>query len=605
VPDRRLWLALGLSQLLFLVVLAPLVYYETFSIFQRHDDEGYMMMTVKHMLAGHRLYDEVWTLYGPIYFVYKWLVHGLAGLPLTHDVVRLTACAMRLAIGVVASLAAFGLTRNVPLAAAAQVLVTAYLMAIRNEPGHPQELAGLLTMGTVAIPALARSRGPRPIAVLLGVAIGLLAMVKVNLGVFAGVAVAMALLCAVRRTRPIVALQIVFGALLAMLPWAFMRVHLDFVWTFNLAAVETSAMLALSVLAVARTGGGGRSGDLAWYAAACVGTVVLIALGTMLAGSSVHALVDCLILTPMRMPGLFFHSFALWRPWIGALAVVLALVGRLAERRLPESVVGSAKLLFGIFTCAAAWQRDDSALAGVVTPFLWLTLLAPRDGRDSTVDFFARLVLCWTAALNLLQTYPVAGSQVVFGNVLHVLCGIVCLGDAVRWLGSYAIAPVGPWARRAVSATLVLVLVVLCARAGASEEFGYRTVLVPLGLPGAERIHLPAEDVSEYQLLAQFLRDRAHTLFSLPGFNSLYFWTGTEPPTLDVIGHVMSIYSPERWTAMVDALASAPKPMVVRFRGLAPPAKSFAKRLDLSFAPVVKIGRYRVLALRPTPVADP
>ena len=323
---RRAWLALALSQLLLLVALAPLVYYQIFSIFADHDDEGYMMLTVKHFIDGHPLYDQVWTLYGPVYFVYKWLVHGLAGLPITHDVVRLTASATRLAIGVAASLAAFGLTRNVSLAATAQVLVTTYLWTICNEPGHPQELAGLLTMLTVAVAALGRSRGPRAIAVALGMAIGLLAMVKANLGILAGVAVWMALLCAVRKAKAVVALQIVSGAVVAALPGLLMRPHLAIPNTFNCAAEETAALLALAALSFARTDGRCRLGDLWWYAAACVATVVLIALGTMLAGTTPHALFDCLVLTPARMPGLVYAVGPLWSIPFGAIAVVLAVL---------------------------------------------------------------------------------------------------------------------------------------------------------------------------------------------------------------------------------------------------------------------------------------
>jgi len=109
----RRWIIVGLGEVLLLAVLALLVYYRIFSDYAPYDDEGYMMVTVKHLLANHTLYDEVWTLYGPVYFFHKWLIHGLFGLPLTHDVVRLTAMTIWLSTGVVAAIVAHAVTGSV------------------------------------------------------------------------------------------------------------------------------------------------------------------------------------------------------------------------------------------------------------------------------------------------------------------------------------------------------------------------------------------------------------------------------------------------------------------------------------------------------------
>src|SRR5215831_5560667 len=151
----RRWIALGVVEAVLASLLAAIVYHEIFSWYAYWDDESYMMLLVRHFLAGHRLYDEVWTLYGPVYFFYKWLIHGLVGLPLTHDVVRLSAMAVWVLTGAVAAIAALGLTGSLALAAVAQMLVTFHLRSIVLAPGHPQELGGLITMATVAIPALA------------------------------------------------------------------------------------------------------------------------------------------------------------------------------------------------------------------------------------------------------------------------------------------------------------------------------------------------------------------------------------------------------------------------------------------------------------------
>lgn len=97
------WMAVVGGELFLLSALAALAFYQTFSFFAQYDDLGYMMLVVKHVLAGQRLYDDVLTAYGPIYFLYKWLVHGLLGAALTHDIVGLNAIGAQLATGVAAA----------------------------------------------------------------------------------------------------------------------------------------------------------------------------------------------------------------------------------------------------------------------------------------------------------------------------------------------------------------------------------------------------------------------------------------------------------------------------------------------------------------------
>ena len=60
----------------FWAVTGLVAYLDVFSTFWQYDDEGFMMLTVKHFLDGYPLYNEIWTPYGPFYYLYKWVVHG-------------------------------------------------------------------------------------------------------------------------------------------------------------------------------------------------------------------------------------------------------------------------------------------------------------------------------------------------------------------------------------------------------------------------------------------------------------------------------------------------------------------------------------------------
>ena len=65
--------------MLLLALTAFHAYFAQFSSFMEFDDEGYMMMIVKHVLDGGKLYDEVPTPYGPFYFSVRLVLHGDGG----------------------------------------------------------------------------------------------------------------------------------------------------------------------------------------------------------------------------------------------------------------------------------------------------------------------------------------------------------------------------------------------------------------------------------------------------------------------------------------------------------------------------------------------
>ena len=69
-----------LASLAIVAVSARFAFFDLFSIFRSHDDEGFMLMFVRLFLEGHVIYDEVGSAYGPFYLMFKWLTHANASL---------------------------------------------------------------------------------------------------------------------------------------------------------------------------------------------------------------------------------------------------------------------------------------------------------------------------------------------------------------------------------------------------------------------------------------------------------------------------------------------------------------------------------------------
>src|SRR5947208_13517455 len=76
------------------VPAAVAVYYRIFSGFAEWDDEGTLMMTVRQYLNGARLYEEIYSGYGPVYYFYNSLLRSVAGIALNHNAVRITSAAV-------------------------------------------------------------------------------------------------------------------------------------------------------------------------------------------------------------------------------------------------------------------------------------------------------------------------------------------------------------------------------------------------------------------------------------------------------------------------------------------------------------------------------
>ena len=153
--------------------------------FMIHDDEGYVLIGVKNFSEHGRLYDEVFTQYGPAPFLYYDAVHRLTGWPVTNLFGRTLTVMHWLVAAFAAGLIAWRLSQRYWTALFTLAIVFGYLWQMTWEPPHPGGLISLITAVALAAAVEAWHRNRSSLATLiLGLAGAALFLTKINVGLF-------------------------------------------------------------------------------------------------------------------------------------------------------------------------------------------------------------------------------------------------------------------------------------------------------------------------------------------------------------------------------------------------------------------------------------
>lgn len=527
-PGRaRLLAATAIGVLL--LAASRYAYYRIFGQFAEYDDEGYVMQTVRSYLSGAPLYDEVYSQYGPAFYVWQWIVHGLLRAPLDHDTVRLFTIAYWLAAAGLSGVIVFRLTRSVLVCGLSVVLVFIHLAPLINEPGHPQAVLTVTVLLACAIVADASRLPTARRAACCGALVAFATLVKVNVGAYLLLGLALPLVIASPGTR-------VFGwmllAIAASAPVLIMRAHLGS-YGYPYAAAVSAGVLSIG-LTIDRTLRGAVA-DRRVLQAFCLSgaaTGVLLLAPAFIGGTSLAALVRTVVVEPSRFATVFFMPAILPdRTPVVALLALLAgaafLIRRIAESQPARVLVAIAKVASVLLVLPTS-QGGHAAQIGYATPFLWLLLMTP-DRTPGAAALFARAALACVGALQTLQAYPVAGSQVSLATVPIAIAVLIALDDGLKVLAAILKFPLAHTALRAACVSAAVYLSWL-AIPGESWRYAYRTGY-GLRLPGAERLRLTRDEVARYQWLAGSAGTNCETLQTVPGLYSLNAWSGVAAPT--------------------------------------------------------------------------
>jgi hypothetical protein len=617
--DTRVRIAVGAIAFAAITVLTALIAHpKMFFGFHNYDDEGYMLTALKGFVNHGGLYDGVFSQYGPFYYELWGGVFSLFGISVTHDAGRTATMVAWVLSSLLFGLATWRMTRSLLLGLATQVLTFSALEVLTNEPMHPVGIIALLLGVIVAISCfVGEGESPYPLA-LLGAAVAALVLVKINVGFFAAVSVALA--CAVsypvlwQRRWPRLVLELAFVAI----PGLLMVSKLDEGWARHYAVHVAATAFAVVIALRARRPAERRSGELFWLIGGFVALAVVSCVAIVGAGTSLHGLVDGVIRQPLRQSDAFTIPMQLARRLYAfdLVAVGAALAYWYGARRrkgdpspawvgfwsLFAIVVG---VTMALAVCGQLLPFNDRSLTGYqlsMLPFVWVALLATAPGTEPAPSF-ARLLLPLLATLQALHAYPVAGSQTLLSVVLVVPVGALCVANGVRGLAR--VTEAGP-DRVALAGFGALLVVVLAWFVGntylreplkssrAAYDAGY-----PLGLPGSSDIRLGSEEeVTLYRDVSEAIRQDCAATLMEPGMDSFYLWSEQEPPSFTATGWE-TLFDEEHQQQVIEDTSSTRNLCLLRNKALAAgwgeSDGALVRYLEHGFRPLGSWGDYELL----------
>jgi hypothetical protein len=603
-------------------------YFAVFTIWQGFDDEGTVLVTLQAFADGDTLYRDVYSPYGPFYYELFGGFFALSGLEVTTDASRSIVMILWVVASFLIGLACHRLSGRLGLGVIGMATAFAALYVLSNEPMHPQVLCALLLGAFFVLAAFGPGRRPLSSGALAGAVLSMLLLTKVNLGSYAIAAVVLAAALTVeplRRRRWLSWPAI--GAVLALPVFVAAR-DLQAGSVRDFVGVEVLALAAIVVVAwpvsVARRGDEHDS-TVTWLLGAVGGfAVAFIAILAMvlLSGSSLADVYDGVITEALRVRDVISLGFPMssvvidWA--VVALAAAALSVWLRSERDarptiwpgLLRAIAGTAILLSLVRVPALGLNPWADNLNALPTVLAWIAAIPLAGIAEPPYRRFLRVLLPALAVTGALGAYPVAGSQQGIASLAFIPVGALVLSDAMTSLQAWS-------ASRGARELERFRIVVMVALAALAVDFTIKAILRPLGtnaaiyadnqrlpFPGAGQLRLPAGYAEGYVRLVELLhRHRCTDLIGYPNVNSLYLWSGIEPPAQTPPGAWIQALDSERQQRVVDDLSASARPCAFRndelatfwLRENAPPDRPLVNYVLREFQPVEQVGQFQFM----------
>jgi hypothetical protein len=518
-PSRRL-VALTLAPLTLLT--AAIALSVALTARAPHDDEGFFLYSLRLFAHHGGVYNHVLTAYGPAYHELMAAPLTLLGVSIDHNSGRVMTAIMTALITAAAGLVCLRLTGRLSAAVLGQVVALIAAMPVTGEPMEPSILV-LLFLALTVLAGSGPSAGPVRRGVLVGACVAVLALTKINIGAYAGVAAMVALLgVSAKRRSPLWAV----GLALGLAPPVILLVagH-DDPSVVGFALLVVLLVVALQVVPASRRWPLHRMEPIAMVVAGG-GCAILIGAIAVVWGESVPAMLRGTFFASLTRTSTVAFQFT-WLPLViatAALALPALVAARAPRARLGLRLAG---VMIAVVVALLLLQPTSFPANGLELLGLLLgpMLLLPRNGEPTEASIRGRQLLATLTVLESLQVYPISGDQVSFSLFPALLAGVVVASDLAPDLNAALRARLG----QVIAVAAVLLLTGPFSLAVASWQAWSQAP--SLTVSGASLIHRPAGDSDPIeQVVAAAQRTGCRSLVTYPGMLSFYLWSSLPPP---------------------------------------------------------------------------
>lgn len=535
-------------------------YFIIFSKFAPHDDEGFLLISIKEFISGNPLYDSTFTQYGPFYYFIQQILYDILKIPLNHNHTRLVTIGLWAISTTLITIYSYKMTKSYCLAFLTYIVTWNHLQVLGQEPSHPQELTVTLT-SLILLLALIKNENWRNIAIAI-IATALL-FTKINLGIFLFAAIFVVIYSLPAKTKFLSISKKLLYLSICLLPVILMRQKLNDSLIQNFCFIITLGLAPiLHYLYYKPIQWSNRStiSHLIYLTATSILSALLILAYVILNGSTLKALFNGVIVQPMKFPeafsmllnsqpasilvaglGIILYSYYIkssetekYPKWIYYAKTLLAIL----------LFIWSFFNLTGVF-----YQNQIEKILNYTPTFLWLTLITEKNEESEKTDqnvYFSRLLLAVVGYLQLLIVFPVAGSQRSIATLLLVPTIAINISDSLPTLRDDFLML---WQKKSFKLTTIIFLISIFLYITAQLPkitFPWTTYYsnVSINFSGADRIRLSEEQNAIYQWIIRNLSNNSDTFIASPGFPSFYFWAQKDTP---------STITQNCWPAFLDA----------------------------------------------------
>jgi len=600
MPSRLIELARspeGTIAIYAIVAVAATVaaYFYLFTQFAPYDDEGTVLVTLKAFVGGETLYKDVYTPFGPFYYELFGGLFSLSGHAVTTDASRSIVTVIWVGASLLFGLAVQRLTERVALGVTAMLVAFSVVFILSQEPMHAQVLAIALLAVFTAIVSGVEPRRMLLTGGICGALLAALVLTKINLGIYAVAAVFFASVLAVEplHRRRWVRWPVILAFL--ALPFVVTGHDLSNELVRNLALLEVLAATSIAVaswsLRLQAVEDADQARTVRWLlgAAAGFGLAFVAILGAIfLTGSTPADVYDGVVTQALRIrtvnPAPIGISMASLDWGIAAIAAAAGL-SWLRSRGDTGSLLwsGALRATSGLAIWFSITQSAPLSLGpapgnvdALAMVLAWVAVIPPTGAVESAQKRFVRVLLPILAVAEVLQVYPVAGSQMRIAAVMFVAVGGICLGDAFTELRAWSAA-------RGLVSLQRLGTIATIAIVALGAKFALDGIVLPtvtrvityneekaLPFPGATSLRLPTAEAEGYERVVELLhRYHCTNFIGYANVDSLYLWSGIDPPKPSAPSAWMLALDEAEQRRILRQMRATPRPCVVRNEGVA------------------------------------